>query len=110
VRIRPEAQTAALDAHRIDHASRQFESLLLQQMLAPLAQDENFGAEDGAAGQVRETAVQALAAAMSEGKGIGLAHSVAEQLHRKSQTGVAAGSMKVSHESEPIIGRRSREN
>ena len=72
---------------RVESAARQFEGMLINQMLAPMAKAPD-GAEstDGAASQVRETAVQVLSSAVSQAGGIGIARMLVRQLQGKHQS------------------------
>jgi Rod binding domain-containing protein len=67
---------------RVERAAKQFEGMLINQLLAPIAEQHDEG-EDGAASQVRQTAVQALSTAISQAGGIGIAHMLVRQLQAK---------------------------
>lgn len=84
IEIGAESEAKDIKAARIERAAKQFEGILLNQLLAPLVErDKSLGQneeEDGAANQVRQVAVQALSNAISNGGGIGVARMLVRQL------------------------------
>ncbi|MEO8725055.1 MAG: rod-binding protein [Acidobacteriaceae bacterium] len=81
------ANQADIQEKRVESAARQFEGMLINQMLAPMAKaPEGEGNTDGSASQVRETAVQALSSAVSQAGGIGMARMLVRQLQGKHQS------------------------
>ena len=67
---------------RFQRAAQQFEGLLAGELLTPLMKSEEGEGEDGAASQVRQTAVQALATAISA-NGLGITKDLARHLHQE---------------------------
>ncbi len=67
---------------RFERAAEQFESLLINELLAPLAKQED-DTQDGAGSQVKQTALQALSTAMSKSGGIGIARMMERKLLSK---------------------------
>ena len=68
---------------RFQRAAQQFEGLLAGELLTPLMKSEEGEGEDGAASQVRQTAVQALATAISAKGGLGITKDLARHLHQE---------------------------
>lgn len=78
------ANKADIQTRRVEHAAQQFEGMLINQMLAPMAKSPDGDKDtDSAASQVRETAVQALSSAVSQAGGIGIARMLVRQLQAK---------------------------
>ena len=83
MKIEAHVQTGgSLADARLTRSLQQFESMLTTQILSPLMKSGEGDAEevDGSAGQIRQTAVEALACAISARGGIGIAKDLAHRL------------------------------
>lgn len=88
-----QAGGVAADA-RLTRSLQQFESMLTTQILSPLmksSEEDEGGGTDGAAAQIRQTAIEALASAMSARGGIGIAKDLAPRLQALQNEHASAG-------------------
>jgi peptidoglycan hydrolase FlgJ len=90
---------AALEHRKLTAAAQQFEGMLLQEMLKPMkehgfAQDEgeDDGDKDGGgfADTLSSFGTEAMATAIAEGGGLGIARQVIEQVEREKSSHTAA--------------------
>lgn len=79
----PASAPAPSDRAKVEHAAKQFEAALLRTMLAPV--EKAMAGKGSGASQYASMQVGALADALSDAGGIGLARTVVEQLGHEGE-------------------------